>query len=146
MAFTYLVSGSQRDVSICKALDSLNAAVDILYAGAIFLSPSELQAFTKHVLRFGRHLQWLAKHSSEVAGDCGWIVKPKAHFWQHMPEQAALVNPRYVQCYLEEGLVGKVCEVYLSCANGPSNPAEMEATALTKYLIGLTLRFGGHGS
>eukprot|EP00969_Alexandrium_andersonii_P057571 2537016-Alexandrium_andersonii.AAC.1 len=65
----------------------------------------------------GLNFQRLAALS---AGELMWQMRPKLHYAvAHVPIQARLVNPRYVQTYGSEGLVGKICGVCKRSQNGP---------------------------
>ena len=54
-----------------------------------------------------------------------------------------LINPRYVQAYLEEGLVGKIVALYAGSCAGLQNDEHMQWVAYLKYVVGLTLRLKG---
>ena len=82
-------------------------------------------------------------NASIAAGDVLWNLTPKVHYMQHVCEQAALINPRYLQSYLEEGIVGKLCLLYKSSSNGPDRSASRQFQVLTKYLCGVQLRSMG---
>ena len=56
-----------------------------------------------------------------------------------MSYQARLVNPRYVQTYSGESLVGRVERMYAAAANGPFH-ASIQLTVLRKYLVGMEIR------
>ena len=74
-----------------------------------------------------------------------WHVKPKHHYAQHVGRQCELINPRRVQNYLDEGIVGVACGIYASSSNGPVGPARLQYTALVKLRVGRHLRRLGVG-
>ena len=74
-----------------------------------FFSAQEKRDFRMHVNRFSRHFQFLAHHATRKTGQLLWHVTPKLHWMCHLPDEAELLNPRFTQCYLEEGLIGTSC-------------------------------------
>ena len=54
----------------------------------------------------------------------------------HMSEQAALINPRFVQGYSSESLVGTICEIYGASQSGPFR-AHIQKVCMLKYRTGL---------
>ena len=89
--------------------------------------------------RFGRHFCWLSGEATED-GLLVWHLRPKLHFMQHLAEQSRLINPRYVQCYLEESICGKMAALAKSCFNGPNLPKKLQYLMLLKYLCALWAR------
>ena len=88
-----------------KALESLCAAYDLVYAAGYFLNPVEQLTLERHLTRLGVHWQRLANLH---AGQMAWQMRPKLHYAvAHVAAQARLINPRFVQTYGSEGLVGK---------------------------------------
>eukprot|EP00969_Alexandrium_andersonii_P096617 4265769-Alexandrium_andersonii.AAC.1 len=74
---------------------------DILYTSPMFLDAKALNDLRKVTLRFGAAVQSLRS----IARDkhvLAWNMTYKVHARQHLPDQAAIVNPRYCQCYQEE--------------------------------------------
>ena len=63
---------------------------------------------------------------------------PKTHYFQHLPHQATLINPRYMQCYGEESAIGKATQTWWSCAEGPYAPT-VQRSVLIKYLTALVV-------
>ena len=53
---------------------------------------------------------------------------------QHFPDEARLISPRLVQCYIEESYIGKLAEIWASAKNGPYKES-IQYFALLKYLI-----------
>lgn len=53
------------------------------------------------------------------------------------------INPRYVQAYLEEGLVGKITDMYAGSCAGPQNSEHLQWVAYLKYVVGLSLGLKG---
>ena len=121
-----------------KCVESLNAAYNMFYAGGYVLTAAEADAVAHHLTRMGLHYQRLAfLHTGQLA----WQMRPELHYAvAHLASQAKLINPRYVQTYGSEGLVGKVCNIYKASQSGPYH-AGLQNTILTKYTAGLVLAF-----
>ena len=56
--------------------------------------------------------------------------------------QAKLLNPRFLQNYIEEGAIGKVTNMYRAACNGPVRET-VQDTVAQKYLTGYMLRCKG---
>ena len=95
----------------------------------------ELDALFQKV---GRHWQNL-RHLSFLERENYFQVVPKVHYFLHFPAQARLINPVFTQNYGEESMVGRVCRIWQSCAQGPYQGV-IQRTALLKYWVGLELR------
>ena len=67
-----------------------------------------------------------------------WQIKPKTHYMQHFPQEARLISPRLVQCYIEESYIGKIAQIWASSKNGPYKET-IQFFALLKYLVWLTI-------
>ena len=141
---THFNSGSQHDVSCTKALESLDRIIHTFYDSDLFLTAEAKADVESHGLRFGRHVMWLASNACRVMGVRTWHITPKFHFFMHIVSyDMHLINPRYVQAYLEEGLVGKIAALYAGSCAGPQNCEHMQWVAYLKYVVGLTLRLKG---
>ena len=56
----------------------------------------------------------------------------------HLASQADVINPRFVQSYASESMVGQICGVYKASCSGPYQP-QAQRTAMHKYCTGLKL-------
>ena len=130
---------SVHDIAICGVARSLNDIIKLLYGADLFLQPAETRQLNRLLLEFGAHFTALAKISVQ-AGQLRWHLSPKVHEMQHIGTQSNFVNARYLQNYVEEGLVGKACEMYAAAANGPGSDSAQQLTVLTKYIAGLSFR------
>ena len=63
------------------------------------------------------------------------------HIFLHTPYQCLVINSRYVQNYMEEGLVGRVTKIWKKSMAGPYESTIQKQT-LIKLLVGYVLRFG----
>ena len=123
-----------------KVVESVSEAYNILYSAGYFLTAAEAAALDRHLTRMGLHFQRLA-FLSAGAGELAWQMRPKLHYSvAHLSGQAKLINPRFVQTYGSEGLVGKVCNIYKSSQYGPYH-AGLQKKVLAKYRTGLVVAF-----
>ena len=73
-----------------------------------------------------------------------WKQPPKVHYAVgHLAHQAILINPRFVQCYSAEGLVGKMTKVWKKSTDGPHRRVSQHKVVLN-YLVGMALDFDAH--
>ena len=56
----------------------------------------------------------------------------------HMEQHAALINPRWVQGYGSESMVGVVTRIAAKCMDGPYGD-KLQANMLSKYRVGMHL-------
>ena len=124
---------SAHDVAVVKANTALCDIYDILYTADIFMTDPEQLALQKACDNLGLSFQVL-RHLSEKDGLLLWQIKPKVHIAMHVPFQAGLINPKNLQNYGEESLIGKVTGVWESSANGPYH-ASIQKQALVKWLL-----------
>ena len=66
-------------------------------------------------------------------------VKPTQHKMQHLPVFAAAINPRFLQCYAEESLVGTSAVIWRKTMAGQYHRVA-QRTVLVKRFVGLLLR------
>ena len=84
----------------------------------------------------GLHYQCLA---GLCEGELAWQMRPKLHYAvAHLPEQCILINPRFVQTYGSEGLVGKICNICKASHSGPYH-AGLQPSFFSKYRTGLVV-------
>ena len=87
------------------------ACYEILYAGPCFLDDASLNELRAQLSRLGRHYQWLVVYAMNK-GQTWWHIVPKLHVGLgHLGHQAALINPRFVQGYMSESMVGIVTTI-----------------------------------
>ena len=126
-------SGSLEDRCTIKLVSSLNRFYHVLYSADMFMTPAEQADFEAACLSIGKQLQCL-RELSRQRGDMFFHVTPKCHFMQHLPFQARCINPRFVQCYCAESLIGRITKICKSCAEGPYK-GTLQKSALIKYLV-----------
>ena len=119
----------------------LVAFYEILYATGRLLSDEELGRFKEVCERFGTNYQALREHS-RVVELLHFKVTPKVHKMQHLPLLSEVLNPRWVQNYCEESLVGTCTKIWGKSVSG-RHQGTAQRNVLTKKIVGLTLRLEG---
>ena len=123
-----------------KVVQSLARAYDIMYSAGCFLDAAEARDLDEQLSRMGRSWQWLSVHTI-AQSLTRWKQPPKVHYAiGHLAEQARLINPRHVQCYSAEGLVGKIALIWEKSMDGPHCRISQHKV-LKKYLVGMFLDF-----
>ena len=80
-------------------------------------------------------------HITAVAMKRSWPQRPKLHYAvAHLGKQASMVNPRFVQAYASESMVGRVTGIYKKSMNGPFHKGVQKKVSL-KYCTGLLLEW-----
>ena len=133
LARKYFDDGSLYHRSIVKAISYLNGVIDLLYSAGMFLSDAEKVELSNRLIALGRY-HMIARECAREAGELHFIVRPKAHYVQHLGDQCDLINSRYTSNYAEESLVGKLCKIFRSTANGRYH-GRAQTTVLLKYLV-----------
>ena len=142
IAFEFFDGSSQEHSSIRKVIDSLCVVYMVLYQSEMFLTVLQKKTLRDAILKFGRHYQWLNAEARRTAGST-WATFPKTHAMQHLPDQADLINPRCVQNYAEESLIGKTSLMWKAAVNGPWRRT-VQRTVLVKYCFGRQLICAGY--
>ena len=142
LARKYIHGSDFVSSSIRKLCESLCAIYECLYSAGYFLSDEQLKFLEKHVLRFGRHFMVACNSDDPSSSILMFCMRPKVHQMQHLPLQARLHNPRFLQCYGEESFVGVMCKVWAASKSGPQSQATIQRTVLIKYLCFLCVALG----
>ena len=130
---------TQKNRHMLKVAESLMGAYNIFVGANTFLSADEAAALEKHLQKLGHHYQWLGVHAFQDEHLPRWKTVPKCHYVVgHLAWQAKLINPRWVQGYCSESMVGTLAEMYGKTATGPYHRTVQLAT-MTKYRMGMRL-------
>ena len=138
LADKYLTSDRELDHAIIHQL--IKHTLDfhrLSYSSGDFFTPEDLAAFDEATKGMGKFMQLLrtrAKDDQQLL----WHIKPKSHYMQHFPQEARLISPRLVQCYIEESYIGKMAEIWASSKSGPYKET-IQFEALLKYLVWLSI-------
>ena len=109
----------------------------IIGAAGTFLTEAEVAGLREATEGVGKYIQLLRSRAKE-AKQLLWHIVPKSHYMQHFPDEARLINPRLVQCYIEESYIGKVSKIWASCKCGPYSET-IQHRGLLKYLVWLCI-------
>ena len=114
----------------------------ILYDEAdVFLSEEQKGEVRRLVHRIGASWQVL-RQLSRAENMMLWPVFPKVHYFQHLVDLSAVINPRKVQVYTSESHVGIICRIWHKSAAGRYRRMASK-TVLAKRLLSLYLRCTG---
>ena len=123
-----------------KVLESLSRIYEIMYGHGMFLDDLECSQMAKHCQRLGENWQCLAVTATSQ-GHRRWQCVPKMHYVvAHFAAQASLINPRHVQAYASESMVGRVTTIYKKSLDGPHATKHQEKVA-RKYGAAQLLRW-----
>ena len=129
---------SAKNNHMLKVVEGLHGAYDIFYNNDCFLTRRTVASLRAHLLSLGQHYQYLSMLTF-AEGKPRWKSTHKMHYVvAHLADQAALLNPRYVQGYGSESMVGQMCNVYKASKKGPVQSLIQEQVML-KYRVGMTL-------
>ena len=109
----------------------------VIYGTGVFCTEREVEELKTACVGIGKYMQTLrgrAKKEKQLI----WAIKPKLHYMQHFPDEARLISPRMVQCYIEESFIGKVAGIWSSSKSGPYSET-IQHVALVKYLVWLSI-------
>ena len=135
--YLFPIGGYSR--SVRKVFNSLDAAERLFYGAGTFLSKEQHEELVVLMNCLGRNWQYL-RHLGHEANRPDWQITPKVHMTVcAVPQQAKLINPRAVQNYSEESLMGKFSKTWAATAMGPYR-SSIQQTVLARWLVGLVIR------
>ena len=138
-ARVHFASGSDRDRNVLGVLEGLASYYELLYAAPRFL-PMDSIALLRQIC-FSIVENWMAlRAAARVRSELTWKISPKVHKLQHTPLYASVLNPRHVQVYAEESLVGTTVNIWKKSVSGRYQRT-VQGVVLFKRLLALLLRF-----
>ena len=130
------MSPTKLQLHALKVVESLAEIYNVLYGNPDFMSDAAIGELEKVVLRLGMHYQMLQVKNMEL-GRTRWKSVPTVHYVAgHLVAQAEFINPRVVQGYMSESLVGVICDIYKMSQSWPFKH-RVQQVALMKYRTGL---------
>ena len=99
------------------------------------LKPTEQNQLARHLEAALKCYGWL-HGQARSAGIPLWKLIPKHHAMTHIAFDTLGVNPRHVQCYLDEDMVGKFKKLYIAC-HARSAPLR----SLERYVLGQAMHW-----
>ena len=136
---TYFDGAAPLHVALRECAVSLSGIYACLYGSPMIMTAEQKGTLRVHCLQFGTHMLVLREWGRNQQRLL-FNVTPKVHKMQHLPFYADALNPRYVQCYGEESLIGTTAKVWKSSMSGRYQKRVQE-TVLLKRTLGLLLRF-----
>ena len=76
---------------------------------------------------------------SRVRGHKFWQITPKVHMIMHLSSFPGKLNPRFVQNYQEESLIGTTARIWARSAQGRYRRT-IQKTVLIKKMVALMVR------
>ena len=138
LADRYLTNGDDLDHVLIHELIKHTIEFNLLtYSTGTFFTEPELAAYRTATQGVGKYMQ-LLRSRAKAAKQLLWHTVPKTHYMQHFPDEARLINPRIVQCYIEESYIGKIAQLWASSKNGPYSET-IQGLGLLKYLVWLVV-------
>ena len=89
----------------------MNSFYHVMDNGGMFLADNEVEQLKQATETFGANYM-LLRQMARNNGRLWWQVRPKHDKMQHFPKLAKIFNPKYVQCYSEESLVGTCIKIW----------------------------------
>ena len=130
---------SPEHKSIKKLTATLRDIYALIYSAGFFLSDGEKTRLRDLTIRFGTHYQFASVCASNN-NQLRFPITPKLHLMQHLPEQSDLINCRFTQNYLEEGMMGRLQQVWKGILHGP-NVEIAQRKVLTRCVLVVQLKF-----
>jgi hypothetical protein len=135
----YCMSGLPKHRNLRELVDSLSEIYRVFYEGPMFLNSDDQGKLRVACSTFGVCYQRLRElHRQEQA--LAFNVVPKVHKVQHLPMHASVINPRFLQCYGEESLIGTSTRTYTGSMTGRYR-GPIQRVFLVKRVTALLLRF-----
>ncbi len=113
----------------------LCSADHVMRRGRRHLRPAEHDQLQRRVESALQCYGWLSGRARTM-GIPLWRLIPKHHAMTHIGFDTKGVNPRHVQCYMDEDMVGKMKRLYIKC-HAQSAPRR----SLERYVLGQAARW-----
>ena len=114
---------------------------DDLYSWPMFLSDAQVAKVKSTCDDIGLLMMRLRNFAMELQ-QLFWRITPKVHKLMHLHLYAAVMNPRWVQNYAEESLVGTTTRIWQRAMRGRYDN-HAQSNVLLRRLVGLLLRIAG---
>eukprot|EP00959_Pyramimonas_sp_CCMP1952_P455407 9471505-Pyramimonas_sp.AAC.1 len=104
-------SDSQKDRFVRRACVHWNAFYMIVYSSGMFMTTEQKSDLRTAVLRWGAAYQCL-RELSVAEHKLDFMIVPKTRIMQHFGFPPNIINPRYIQNYLEESNIGTTTQIW----------------------------------
>ncbi len=137
-AAAHFTSPAGTDPDVVRVTALLAELYEVMYGAELFMTSEELQRLRTVCLELGVVVMRL-REASRARQKLYFAVKPKMHKLQHIPDYAEVLNPRYVQNYAEESLIGTTTRIWQKAMRGAYRD-HVQKSVLTRRVLGLLLR------
>ena len=110
----------------------------LMDSSPMFISDDGLRQMREVVDDFGAAYQRLRAWARDKHF-LRWQVRPKVHKAMHIPDQAAIINPKFENCYIDESLIGSSQKVWKASVHG-KYASYVHRTSLAKRWLSIILR------
>ena len=130
------LNGCIQHKHMWKVVESLHIVMGIFEENSYFLPEAAAQKVEHHLTRLSQHYQMLQVLTMREE-KTRWKTTVKGHYiGAHLAEQAKLINPRFVQGYRSESMVGRIGGIYGMSQSGPFHK-NVQRVAMHKYRAGM---------
>ena len=119
-------------------IDALHEFYEVLHNEPVFVSDSGISRLHAARNQLGAEYKSL-REIAWVADRRDWHSVPKVHKILHYPYFARVINPRAVQNYGEEALIGTVTNTWTRSIS-ERHKKKVQVSLLTKRIVALLLR------
>eukprot|EP00974_Lingulodinium_polyedra_P053048 5098270-Lingulodinium_polyedra.AAC.1 len=139
LCLQYCASDNEEDRAVRQLTNDLVEFYHILYSEGRFVSDEGLARLGLVTERFGCNFMRLREYADRQ-GLLLWHVTPKVHKMQHVPLLASVLNPKFVQNYAEESLIGTCTKIWARSVKSRYRHV-VQRNVLAKKLVALMLYF-----
>ena len=139
LARHFFRTGSDEDVSVRAVTAHLASFYRVVYTASMFPTDTEVADLRRESIACGVAFMRL-RELSRLRHLMAFNIVPKVHKMQHFAHFATALNPRFIQCYAEESLIGTVAKIWKSSMSGRYQ-RHVQSDVLLKKTIALFLRF-----
>ena len=138
VANEFLVRELPRHQQARRLAELLEAFYTVVYGAPMFPSDADVERTRTIVNEFGQ-IMMLLREDSRARNKLYFKISPKVHGMMHVPMYMGVLNPRWLQAYLEEGLAGSVTKIWQKAMRGRYD-REIQSNILLRRYVGLLLR------
>ena len=135
----HFVDTAGIEVDIVRIAVALDEFYKLLYGAPMFMEPDDIDQLRMLCSEIGLLMMKLRETCRRQSKLC-WRLTPKIHkLAAHVHLYAQVFNPRYIQNYQEESLIGTTCRVWQRAMRGRYR-AFAQKNVLLRRFLGLLLR------
>jgi hypothetical protein len=131
------LSGTRKGQHEIRLMTKLAACYKIMHESGSVFDAADSKTFTKAGQDFLDEYVYLAGHyENRLEDEKRYSIVPKFHYFYHLVQQAAWLNPKKCWCYGGEDVVGRASNLAHSCSRGVA-PALVPCKMFEKYLVAM---------